>query len=42
MVVEIRCVTLLSRAELGSEDKQEWYLGSSVEGVPKSLRYTFT
>ena len=36
MAAEMRCVTSIYRLELGSESKQEWYLGLSVVGVPKS------
>ncbi len=39
MVAEMRCVTSIYRLELGSESKQEWYLGLSVVGVPKSYRH---
>ena len=38
MVAEMRCVTSIYRLELGSGNKQEWYLGFSVVGVPKSYQ----
>ena len=40
MVAEMRCVTSIYRLELGSGNKQEWYLGFSVVGEPKSYQCT--
>ena len=41
MVAEMHCVTSSYQMELGSGEKREWYLSSSVVGITESHRYTY-